>query len=212
MQLNLPKKASAHSAVRRVVAAAPQAQQPMAKAGTGRGNAFAARGASYEYLHISRTSAQAASAAATSGIVTDEMRQTEQRIVAHANLIPNHSTRERVKKEMMVGIVRARDGEDPLAGRPNCGGCSSARSGHKTFHFLCQSKARTKFKTKEEAICYTNVADALNKYVAERRNALGIVLPPKESTGLFAAWPATITSERALRCLNAPARVRAHLG
>ena len=91
MQLNLPKKASAHSAVRRVVAAAPQAQQPMAKAGTGRGNAFAARGASYEYLHISRTAAQAASAAAVGGIVTDEMRQSEQHIVALANIIPQEA-------------------------------------------------------------------------------------------------------------------------
>ena len=149
----------------------------MAKAGTGKGNAFAPRGASYQHLDLVRRDAQSKEQAALHGDSVD--REREARIRSLTNVITKASTRERVVKQIDTGLRKARHGLDPLAGKLACEGCSRV---HGTHHFLCQSPERKQFKTKEESWAYSSVKPELYAYAEERRSALGITNGASRST------------------------------
>ena len=81
----------------------------MAKAGLGKGNAFVAPGPSYRYMQLARTEEQQLAAAAESaGFVSEGMREKESALKAIADRIESKTTHDRVKHDMMAGIVRAR--------------------------------------------------------------------------------------------------------
>ena len=49
--------------------------------------------------------------------------------------ISDKRVRDRVKKDIGIGLIHARRGHDPLGGKLSCDRC--ARPGHETHHFLC---------------------------------------------------------------------------
>ena len=151
----------------------------MAKAGTGKGNAFASPGPSYPHLEIVRK--EAASRVPT--MLDEKTRERENSIKQIAAQItePRHrATRERVMKQIGDGTRQARLGRDPLSAKLPCDGCR-AGSAHGTHHFLCQSGQRAKFKTVIERKVYNEVKTELYSYAAEQRKVLGIDEPMDRS-------------------------------
>ena len=133
----------------------------MAKAGTGKGNAFASPGLSYPHLALVRQDGQR-NAAEQAALRSPE----EDRIVNLADVILDLSARRRVKSDIKKALGRARRGLDPLFIREPCSGC--VRHGG-THFFLCQPRLEKAhgFGKKEEKKAYLLVAPALQTYAAE---------------------------------------------
>ena len=172
------------------------------KAGTGKGNAFAAPGASYPYLELSRAHGQAMERQDLHNPAANHER--EKKIKRLADIITVVSTRERVMKDIGKGARKARMGRDPLQGSLDCEGCTR---NHGTHHFLCQAEERAKFKTRKEQEVYDLVKPALYKYAEEQRQALGLPNDPVNvpnggiAIGTFfgtpVVWPSTFSKPRA---------------
>ena len=160
--------------------------QPMAKADTRKGNAFAAPGMSYPALEIARKH-KAEEAALDRSMLSDEERKNEEALRSIADIITASGVRGRVKKEMTDGILRARRGLEPLADQCKSSTCERCRRGTGAQAFLCQA-GRAKFNTKLEAAVYAKCVPAMRKYAAERRQALGIDAPAPSGPS-FALWP-----------------------
>ena len=140
----------------------------MAKAGLGKGNAFKAPGPSYPHLELVRLAAREREVEhknkeSALADAVDFKREGELRAIAQ--VIDKVATRERVKKEMGYGILRARRGLDPFSGKLDCAGCK--RPGKDAHHFLCAKKE--KFKTNGEKLAFAQFESEVRKYADERR-------------------------------------------
>lgn len=107
----------------------------MAKAGTGKGNAFKAPGPSYPHLQLVRSIAQGRA-------VLDEAGRTQResnilKLVADEPLL-SIEQRKRITSDVRGGINLARRGVNPVLGHwaRDCKGC---RTHGGTHHFLCQN-------------------------------------------------------------------------
>ena len=144
----------------------------MAKAGTGKGNAFCAPGPSYASLEIVRKEAQAQQEKRNVSLTVAGVDIAREDLLrAHANIIPDGATNKRVKTDMNLAISRARVGKEPIVHpipRQGCDGCRRS-SGSGTHHFLCQSENKKQFKTKEEKAAYQAFVPAVKLYAAEMR-------------------------------------------
>jgi hypothetical protein len=161
----------------------------MAKAGLGKGNAFAPSGG-HSAQHVAIVRDVARQQAAANMPPVDQMMR-EAKIKALADVIEDASVRKRVKTEMGIGLIRARGGHEPLAKISGCDGCK--RPGHGTHQFLCLEKM--KFKTSVEKKVFEKVRQPLLEYAAERRQELGKEeqppVAPLPQIHIFGAWAAS---------------------
>ena len=143
----------------------------MAKAGLGKGNAFTAPGPSYPNIELERRAARERERAHSlkEKAMIGKYAEEEASVKAIIDeFISDKRVRDRVKKDIGIGLTRARRGHDPLGGKLSCDGC--ARPGHESHHFLCLNKA--KFKTRAESSAYDAFVVAIRKYSDLRRREI----------------------------------------
>ena len=144
----------------------------MAKAGTGKGNAFTARRPAAGHV-VPSAGDRAQAQGGGGGLRSLETRRRQERKKEEAlrSLVGRCHRGHRFggvskRKEMTDGILRARRGLEPLADKCNQSTCERCRRGAGAQAFLCQA-GRAKFNTKVEAAVYAKCVPAMKKYAAD---------------------------------------------